>query len=362
MKKIFTLMAVVLTAMTASAQKTWDFTKWSDATYAALKADAAASKLTGWSDIEKKATAEADGAPTDISKDNCFWFTGEANTDGTLSANSVVIEELKGLNFSTSTILGARSLAIAVNYQTADASKSFGPYQGASYLWLGSKNAKSFTIPNVAAGSTITMGVESHKITDARGIQLKQGDTQIGDDFTPTTFDTHTWTVENAGDVDVYSTAGCHIYTITVTEPGSSTAEQLIATLDASTNTGTNDGSTWNFKDGYTITNELGNRNYSDDGKYMTIGKVTASAARYHKINVPSDVTVSAIEIEGYTNNDAATSYSYLYKINDVEYDEFHEANDDPIIANRSAKYGFPNSGEKNDDGTQKGSYPQDCY
>lgn len=194
----------------------WDFTKWSDATVAALKADAAASKTEGWSDVEKKADAEAGGEPTEVAKDNCFWFAGTANEDGTLSANNVVIEELKGLKFGNADYNAARSLAIAVNYKEPNASSDFGPYQGASYLWLGGKGKLCFTIPNVAAGSTITIEAESHKISDPRGLQLKQGDTQIGEDFKPTTFASNTWTIENAGDVDVWNTNGCHIYTITI--------------------------------------------------------------------------------------------------------------------------------------------------
>ena len=335
----------------------WDFTKWSDATVAALKADAAASKTEGWSDVEKKADAEADGAPTDLSKENCFWFTGTSNADGTLSANGVVIEELKGLVFDNADYLAARSLAIAVNYKlaNADESKAFGPYNGPSYLWLGGKEKKCFTIPAVAAGATITIEAESHKITDARGIQLKQGETQIGEDFKPTTFASQTFTIANAGDVEVWNTNGCHIYTITVTNPGGSepvAEEKLVATLDATTNTGGNDGAKWNFADGYTITNELGNRNYSDDGKYMTIGKVTASQPRFHKINVPADVTVTAIEVEGYVNN--GEGYSYLWKINDKEYDVFGEDGTD-IVVNKAAKYGFTHfRDEKDESGNQK--------
>lgn len=194
----------------------WDFTQWSDETKSALIADAAASKTSGWSDIEKKADAEADKDPTEIAKDNCFWFAGTANADGTLSANGVVIKELKGLKFDNADYLSARSLAIAVNYGTIDTSKDFGPYHGPSYLWLGGKEKKCFTIPDVAAGSKITIEAESHKITDARGIQLKQGDTQIGTDFKPTTFTSQEFTVTNAGDVEVWNTNGCHIYTIKV--------------------------------------------------------------------------------------------------------------------------------------------------
>lgn len=129
-------------------------------------------------------------------------------------------------------------------------------------------------------------------------------------------------------------------------------SESLVATLEASTNTGGNTGSVWNFKDGYTITNELGNRNYSDDGKYMTIGKVTATQPRYHKINVPAGVMVSAIEVEGYVNN--SEGYSYLWKINDTEYDVFGEDGTD-IVVNKAAKYGFQYvRDEKDENGVQK--------
>ena len=75
----------------AEGAQVWDFTKWSDATIANLKADAAASKTSGWSDVEKAADAEAGADPTEASKDNCFWSVAEPNADGTLSANGVVI-------------------------------------------------------------------------------------------------------------------------------------------------------------------------------------------------------------------------------------------------------------------------------
>ena len=181
----------------------WDFTKWSDATVAALQADAAAG-TTGWSNDEKNNGNTVEG---------CYWCAAETNADGTISANGVVIEELKGLVFDTD-YTQMRSLAIATNYP----STSLGTYQGPQYLWLGSKGKKCFTIPNVTAGSEITFEMESHKPAEARGIQLKQGGTQIGSDFKPTTFASQTFTIENAGDVEVWNTNGCHIYTITVTD------------------------------------------------------------------------------------------------------------------------------------------------
>ncbi len=203
--------------------KSWDFTVWSEATIANLKAEAAkvtveddatkaeTTKATDngalWSDHEKATQCTTYAA----SKDNCFWCIATPDADGSLSANGVVIAELKGLKFN-STYSTARSLAIAVNYP----STSLGTYAGPAYLWLGGKEKLCFTIPEVAAGSTITIEAESHNPENARGVQLKQGSTQIGDDFKPTTKDSYSWTVETAGDVDVYNTNGCHIYKLIV--------------------------------------------------------------------------------------------------------------------------------------------------
>jgi hypothetical protein len=113
-------------------------------------------------------------------------------------------------------------LAIAVNYPAA-----LSDYAGGAYLWLGggSKKVPCFTIPGVKAGQTITMEVESHKTSDARGIELYTGvdadglvdaATKIGDSFTPKTKDSHTWTIDKDCDVIVYNTKGCHIYKLEV--------------------------------------------------------------------------------------------------------------------------------------------------
>ena len=199
----------------AEITHTWDFTKWSEATVTNLKADAAASKLTGWSDVEKKTDAEADAEPTEASKDNCFWAV--IPEGGELKANDVAIEELKGLEFGA-TFAGNRSLAIAVNYP----STSLGDYAGPAYLWLGGANFECFTIKNVKAGTQIKMGVESHKPAQARGVQLLIGETVLTDPEgatveAPTTYTEQTWAVpgeEGVVDIVVKNTNGCHVYFI----------------------------------------------------------------------------------------------------------------------------------------------------
>lgn len=245
---------------------TWDFTQWSDVTITNLKAEAAASKTEGWSDVEKKATADANGEPTELSKDNCFWFAGTANADGELEANGQVIEELKGLTFSTATYNSARSIAIAVNYKDLQVyddqgqvtgSAGFGPYNGASYFWLGGSDKDCFVIKNVKAGSVITMGVESHKLTNARGVKLMLDGTELNDPdgnavAAPTTYTEQKWQVPypasalsakggalsaDAGDevydITVHNTNGCHIYFIDA-EIGEPTPD-AIQTVEAET-------------------------------------------------------------------------------------------------------------------------------
>ena len=210
---------VVFAKKTIEIAHTWDFTKWSEATVANLKAEAAKGMTEGlWSDAEK---ADGTAATMEISKDNCFWQVGTSAAAGEeLTANGEVIAELKGLLFKNNK---ARSLAIAVNYGdcTSANGEGFGPYNGASYLWLGSKNVEYFTIPAVKAGSIIKMGVESHKLTDARGVQLFAGETELKDAEgnaveAPKTYTEQTWVVPegDAQDIVVKNTNGCHIYFI----------------------------------------------------------------------------------------------------------------------------------------------------
>ena len=238
MKKLFTLSLLLVLALSVNAQttyrKSWDFTKWSAATVANLKAEAAKTTVTvgadgkisdiangeaNWRDSEKKG---ADNYTK--SKDNCFWQI----THGKLDANGSVIEELAGLTFTNTNDAG---LAIAVNYPNA-----LNDYNGPCYLWLGSKNQNYFVIPHVAPGTTIKMGVESHKNSAARGVELYVGKGNTGTKLkdpngnavaVPTVYADQEWLVPAEGltdtanddgtfDITVRNTDGCHLYYITV--------------------------------------------------------------------------------------------------------------------------------------------------
>lgn len=218
-------------ALHAQLVRQWTFTDWSNTN--ALISD------ENWSDIEKADATE----PTELSKEKCFWevATQGTNEGATVKANGSAVKELEGLLYTNPKT--NRSLAIAVDYQTVDESKDFGPYHGKSYLWLGSKNINYFVIPGVKPGSTITIGEESHKTTDKRGVNLYIGrgtdnaepagtklkDPQGQEVAMPTTYVEQQWLVpadasdaKNADgtfDITIRNTNGCHLYFIKVEAP-----------------------------------------------------------------------------------------------------------------------------------------------
>lgn len=278
MKKIVTLAMLALTTLTASAQETtyrksWDFTKWSATTVANLKAEAAKATVAEdgasvtdngavWSDCEKTSSNKT----YSLSKDNCFWQTGNSSGGIVLQANSEDIAETAGLTFTNS---NSRGLAIAVNYgdPSSISGDGFGPYHGASFLWLGASKKDYFVIPGVKPGTTIKMGVESHKLTDARGVELyivagptaltkgtKLNDPEGNAVAAPTTYTDQEWLLpaeipaedlEKANEdgtynILVYNTNGCHLYYITVGEgdqPAVEEAKKVAYLYSGSTDT-----------------------------------------------------------------------------------------------------------------------------
>lgn len=201
---------IINSGMATVTHKVWDFTNWSTATIDNLTADAATSASKGWSDIEK---TENVSNPSAAVNNRCFWSVANATVGGELTANGEVIEELKGLVFHNA-YSTARSLAIAVDYNTST-------YASAKYLWLGGKNKTCFTIKNVKVGSELTIAVESHKLSEKRGVKLYQNSTSgtvIGTletkEKTEKTFTVTGPSGAETVDVVVYNTNGCHIYKI----------------------------------------------------------------------------------------------------------------------------------------------------
>ena len=226
MKKIFTLTMLFALALTASADgKYWDFSKWSPTTEAQVKG-----ATSEWTNDEK-----GDGSSNVVPDNACVWnvkstIADACDENGNLMAGGAVIAELEGLKW---TGIGAKKVAIAFDYNVTTDANKWGPYNGKSYLWLNGKTtAVHFTIPAVEPGTTIKMGIESHKPSDKRGVDLYVDGTKLDKDPAdyPTTYAEYTWTIpgEAGGepvDVDVQPNNGCHIYFIQVGDGGSPVTE-----------------------------------------------------------------------------------------------------------------------------------------
>ena len=242
---------MMLCSISANAGiRTWDFTKWSEATIANLKAEAAtygvgdvdediypqstkwrSYEKLGWTDKAKtiwRGTLEKNGA--------CYWYGEAISANGNITANGVEIEELKGLYFNPFT---AGSLAIAIDY-----AKALSDYDGPSYLWLGG-SSNTLTIPAVKPGSTITMYVESHKAADGRGVGLTINGTKVDPtegSEKPKAKTKCVWVVPTEGidtktvDAVFKNNNGCHIYSISIYEYPDSAVSTLIHTASSSSN------------------------------------------------------------------------------------------------------------------------------
>ncbi len=257
-----------------AAVRTWDFTKWSEATIANLKAEAATygqgdssgyeyPATTLWRSYEKLAANKTTGVMEGTNEQNgkCYWYGTAVAENANMTANGVEIEELKGLYFNP---FAAGNLALAIAYD----STALGAYNGGSYLWLGgsTKNGNTMTIPAVKPGSTIIMYVESHKPVDGRGVGLTVNGTAVtpteGSEK-PTEMTKCVWVVPTEGietetvDAVFKNNNGCHIYSIKVVDP----AEPIFPINEALTeNTG-------KFENGEIITGKYVNGMVAKGGK-----------------------------------------------------------------------------------------------
>ena len=235
MKKISTLLAFLLMiSMSANAQKyrkTWDFRNgFSAATIAALQADMEQNGATGgtshWRDYEKDASLTGGGQGAFWAADNGVPGNDDGFATTTVDGVTNVIPELEGLTLKG---LKAKGFVIAYNYaQSANENSPNGmfPY-GNSFIWFNGKNL-TFKIKNVKKGETLKMGIESHKNSEGRGLNIAvDGETlspESGNNV-PTYFEDVVWNipddtpdVDDYVDVSVTTTNGCHVYYIIVGE------------------------------------------------------------------------------------------------------------------------------------------------
>jgi len=168
----------------------WNFTNWSSATQAGVRADG-----TNWRDYE----SSGDAKPLD----DKVYSNKVANA--TFVYSETTIPETKGLSFATT----AYTFGLAFD----QASTTLGTYHGSEYLWLYGSNS-TITIPSLSAGSTIEIGFESHKTSEERTLTI----TNINESNPKTkTYVEQTFTVTADGNVTITPSKGMHIYYITVT-------------------------------------------------------------------------------------------------------------------------------------------------
>ncbi len=232
MKKIFTLAAFALLAVLqvnaqTEVRKTWDFRKgWSSTTIENLYADMEQNgPTTHWRDYESDATKADQYGDT-------FWSASTVYTDENgnaltnVSGEDIIISELEGLNV---TGVKAKGFVIASGYgqaEFADSPNGMYPY-GNDFLWLNGKNLV-IKIPAALKGDSLRIGVESHKNSEARGINVIVDGatlTPVSGNNTPKTFNEvlymlpdDTPGVDDYTEVTIKTTNGCHLYYIIVGE------------------------------------------------------------------------------------------------------------------------------------------------
>lgn len=229
----------------ASARQ-WDFTKWSPETVADIKA----ADVPSTAIQEREWSSQESASKTDDLSDKTYWCwtsNGSTSEPKEAVANGNSIKELTGLYYLQTGHVG--SLAISFDRAFISGMSNDGrtdggtDYHGAAYLWLGGKGKDYFLIPSVPLGTIIKAGVESHKSSAARGIELYvaksdeksicvRGTKLLDPDgkavSTPKLYTEQTWVVpaeagkddrvneDGTVDIVIYNTDGCHLYYIDV--------------------------------------------------------------------------------------------------------------------------------------------------
>ena len=226
MNKLFTLTALgLLLSLSANAQKvrkTWDFREgFSSTTVANLNADMEQNGTKAhWRNWEKDAAAAGNFGDTFWCADNGSTVNADNEAVTIVDGVEVPIPELSGLDMKG---IKAKGLILATGYPQAENEGSpngMYPYSG-GFIWLNGKGL-TFKIKQVLKGTTLRIGVESHKNTVARGINVIVDGvtlTPTEGEQVPKFFSEAVYEIpDDTPDVDDYtavtikSTDGCHIY------------------------------------------------------------------------------------------------------------------------------------------------------
>ena len=299
----------------------WDFANWSDATKTGVKADG-----TNWRDYETSGE--------DKPLDKKCYSNKAANSTFVYGSPATTIPETEGLTFATT----AYTFGLAF-----DLGEALGTYHGSQYLWLYGSSS-TITIPNVPAGATVTIGIESHKTSESRQMNVSNASPA---NASVKTYEEKSFTVSATGDVTINpNNKGMHIYYITITEN--------VATEPISTASGKKYAT-------YVTTNDLDFSSVSSNIKAYVAGS-TASAGSITftgKDAVPAGTPVlikttsagATVNVPVATTTPAAVGTNYLVAGtgSNVTYDaganhfyyiltngEFKQANNSPIAVGKA--------------------------
>lgn len=211
-----------ISANAQKVRKTWDFRNgFSSATVANLNADMEQNGTGAhWRNWEKNEADAGKNGDTFWCADAGSTVNGDNELVTVVNGENIVIPETEGLDMKG---IKAKGLILATNYpNAADEASPNGMYPyGTGFVWINGKGL-SFKIKQVKKGETLRIGVESHKNTEARGINvIVDGQTltptegnQTPKYFNEVVYDIpdDTPDVEDYTAVQIKSTNGCHIY------------------------------------------------------------------------------------------------------------------------------------------------------
>lgn len=169
-----------------------------------------------------------------LASDTASWAVNRTESDGRVSEydNKVRISSSETLPITYNDGTGAKNLPVADGLLFSNASVGkllFSTRRSSQHFFKLNGSNVRMIIPNVAAGSTITVELEGASTTEARGLN-------VSDNVTPTTgnfnnpaigVQTDEGTVNAAGDVVITSTAGVNIFKITVVAPTTDGISQI---------------------------------------------------------------------------------------------------------------------------------------
>lgn len=161
-----------------------------------------------------------------LASDTAAWEVNRTESDGRVSEydNKIRISSSETLPITYNDGTGVKNLPVTDGLLFSNASVGkllFSTRRSSQHFFKLNGSNVNMIIPNVAAGSTITVELEGASTTEARGLNVSENVTPTTGNFNNPAIGVQTdeGTVVTAGDVVLTSTAGVNIFKITVAAP-----------------------------------------------------------------------------------------------------------------------------------------------